>query len=111
MQEADVILTPITQADGQMKNRPAVVLRAMPPFQDLLICGVSTQLHQAVKGFDEVIAPGDTDYAASGLVAKSVIRLGFLAILPRNKVIGVIGSISAQRHQRLLKTLSDYLAP
>jgi hypothetical protein len=36
MTEGDVVLTPLPQADGQVKNRPAVVLRAMPPHGDLL---------------------------------------------------------------------------
>lgn len=46
MKEADVVLTPVPQADGAIKNRPAVILREMPPYKDFLICGVSTQLHQ-----------------------------------------------------------------
>ncbi len=108
---ADVILTPIPQADGTVKNRPAVVLRALPPFQDLLICGISTQLRHEAKGFDEIIAVGDNDYVGSGLVSTSLIRLGFLAVLPSSKIVGKIGSISAARHQRLLKNLSEYLAP
>ena len=55
MKEGDVILTPIPQADGSVKNRPAVVLREMPRYHDLLVCGVSTQLHQRVEGFDEIV--------------------------------------------------------
>jgi hypothetical protein len=55
MTEGDVVLTPLPQADGLVKNRPAVVLRAMPPQGDLLVCGVSTQLHHETPGFDEVI--------------------------------------------------------
>lgn len=109
MKEGDVVLTPIPQADGRTKNRPAVVLREMPPYSDLLVCGVSTQLDQRVGGFDELIVPKDNDFAASGLLAASVIRLGFLAVLPRRRVLGSIGSISPQRHQRLLKNLSDHL--
>jgi len=58
MKEGDVVLTPIPQADGTIKNRPAVVLREMPRYRDLLICGVSTQLHQRVDGFDENWAGG-----------------------------------------------------
>ncbi len=109
MREGDVILTPVPQADGAIKNRPAIVLREMPPYKDFLVCGVSTQLHRQVKGFDDIIAPADTDFASSNLKSESVIRLGFLAVLPRNSIIGAIGSISPERHQRLLKTLSDYL--
>jgi len=109
IKEGDVILTPIPQADGRIKNRPAVVLRELPPYKDLLVCGVSTQLQQYVKDFDEIISPTDSDFASSGVVTKSLIRLGFLAILPRISIAGSIGEISSRRHKRLLRTLSDYL--
>lgn len=109
MKEADIILTPIMQADGQVKNRPALFLREMPPFNDALVCGISTQLQQQVAGFDEIIEQQDSDFSISGLVADSLIRLGFLAVIPRNKIIGNIGSIAAARHKRLLENLSNYL--
>ena len=109
MTKGDVVLTPVPQANGQIKNRPAIVLREMRPHGDLLVCGVSTQLSQRVPGFDEVILPADADFAASGLVSASLIRLGFLATVPRRSVAGSIGAISPERHKRLLKTLSDYL--
>jgi mRNA interferase MazF len=94
------------QADGAVKNRPAVVLREMPPFQDMLICGASTQLHQAVKDFDEVISPNNTDFVSSGLIEGSLLRLAFLAVVPRAKLVGSIRSLSPERHKRLLKRLS-----
>lgn len=109
MQEGDVILTPIPQADGTVKHRPAIVLREMPPYRDVLVCGISTQLHHCVNGFDEIISPNDPDFVASGLLSESLIRLGFLAVLPRKSVPGTIGAISSERHRRLLKRLSDYL--
>jgi mRNA interferase MazF len=67
MKPGDVVLTPIPQADGAIKNRPALILREMPACRDLLVCGISTQLHQEVKGFDELISSSDPDFAASGL--------------------------------------------
>ena len=78
MKEADVILTPLPQADGPPKNRPALILRELPPFGDFLVCGISTQVHQAVPEFDEVVSRADADFTGSGLLADSVIRLGFL---------------------------------
>lgn len=107
--EGDIVLTPVPQADGTIKNRPAVFLREMPPFKDLLVCGISTQLRQEVKGFDEVMSPNDADFAASGLVRESLVRLGYLAVLPRNQIVGTIGSISTERHKKLLERLSAYL--
>lgn len=109
MKQGDVVLTPVPQSNGITKNRPAIFLKEMPPYEDLLVCGVSTQLHQEVVGFDEVISDTDPDFATSGLRSTSLIRLGFLAVLPRTDIINSIGSISAQRLQGLLKTLSDYL--
>ena len=103
-----MIVTPIPQADGRVKNRPAIILRQMPGYGDWLVCGLSTKLHQQVKDFDEIIAPDDPDYAASGLATTSLIRLGHLIAIPHNSVGGVIGAISPERHQRLLKRLSDY---
>jgi len=109
MKEGDVILTPVPQADGTIKTRPAVILREMPPYKDFLVCGVSTQLHQQVKDFDEVISPSDPDFTSSGLKSESLVRLGFLAVLPSSRIAGSIGFIAAARHKKLLKTLSDYL--
>ena len=109
MREGDVILASVPQADGETKNRPAVLLREMPGYGDLLVCGVSRQLQECVRGFDEVIRSTDADFGSSGLVSSSLIRLAFLAVLPRRRAMGSIGKISPQRHERLLRALSDYL--
>jgi mRNA interferase MazF len=110
MKEGDVVLTPVPQADGRIKNRPAIILCEMPPFRDFLVCGVSTQLKQYVKDFDEIITSSDNDFKLSGLQSDSVIRLGFLAIIPRKNIAGSIGAISSNRHIRLMNTLSKYLS-
>lgn len=148
MKEAEIVIAVFPQADGTLKRRPALILREMPPFKDFLICGISTQLRQEVKDFDEIISANDEDFDASicfrrrvvtyffnenpfehqirrnycsaswylsteadtsGLDSDSLIRLGFLLVLPRQQIIGSIGEISTERHQRLLKNLSDYL--
>ncbi len=111
MKERDVVLAPLPQATGQDKNRPAIILRAMPAFGDFLVCGVSTQLRQEVAGFDDTIGPGDPDFLASGLKSPSLVRLGFLAVLPANRLLGAIGSVSESRHERLLERLSNHLRP
>lgn len=55
--------------------------------------------------------PGDADFAASGLKSPSLIRLGFLAVLPASGLLGAIGSIDEVRHVRLLERLSNHLRP
>jgi mRNA interferase MazF len=88
MKEKDVVLTPVPHADGSFKNRPAILLRELPPYKDFLVCGISSQLHHEVKGFDDIISPSDVDFRSSGLRVESLIRLGFLAVLPRSKILG-----------------------
>jgi len=109
MKEGDVILAQVPQANRKMKVRPAIFLREMPPYNDLLVCGISTQLNKYVSNFDDLISPKDEDFNSSGLQSKSIIRLSFLAVLPRGRILGSIGSISFVRYKRLLKKLCDYL--
>lgn len=111
MNEGDVVLTPLPQADGRVKNRPCLALRQMPGFADWLVCGISTQLRREVPGFDETVGPAEPDFGPSGLKAPSLIRLGFLAVLPADRLIGTIGSVAPERHQRLLGRLAAYLTP
>ncbi|CAN5802194.1 hypothetical protein BH24DEI2_BH24DEI2_19370 [soil metagenome] len=109
MNEGDIVLVPLPQVDGKVKNRPALVLRTLPPYQDLLVCGVSTQLHQEVKGFDDIVAVGDSDFSKSGLRTTSLIWLSFLAVLTARDIIGALGSVDSGRHRRLLQRLANYL--
>ena len=111
MKEGDVVLSKIAQSDGAEKVRPVVLLRRLPPFDDWLVCGITTQLRHCVVGFDELLMPGDSDFASSGIKSPSLVRLGFLAVRPLNRIVGVIGSLSSPRHQRLLQRLSDLLRP
>ena len=111
MKEGAVVLIPLPQADGRTKPRPAVLLRKMPPFGDWLLCGVSTQLHPEGVGFDERLVPEQPDFHRCGLKAASVIRLGFLAVLPEDQVLGVLGAISSDRHCQLLERLASFLMP
>lgn len=105
----DVALNPLLQADGRTKPRPVILPCRMPPFGDWLVCGVSTQLHQQVAGFDAIIEPAGSDFADSGLKAPSLVRLGFPAVLPAGRLLGVLGRVSPGRHQRLLQRPGTFL--
>lgn len=111
MTEGDVALTALPQADGTDKVRPVILLRKMPVYGDFLLCGVSTQLHHCIEGFDEIISSNDDDFFASGLKSASLVRTGYLSVLPRHQLLGRIGAISDTRHARLLSALVNYLRP
>ena len=109
--EGSLVLARLPQATGPAKSRPALVLRQMRPFGDLLPCGVSSQLHQAVPGFDEPLPRTHPDFVRSGLHVDSLLRLGYLTVLPRTYITGTLGTVSADLHRQLLQRLSDFLRP
>jgi mRNA interferase MazF len=110
MKDGDVVLATLPQADGSIKARPALVLCRVPPFEDLLICGISTQMQNSAPELDEPITPADPDFKTSGLKATSLIRVGYLTTLPPGDLMGSIGRISAARLKRLRTKLATFVA-
>lgn len=95
-------------ASGKM--RPALLLCKLPgPYGDWLICMISSQMHQYIKNFDEIVDTNDPDFANSGLKMSSVIRVGRLAVVEENTLLGAVGEIDADRLNRIKKNLSDWL--
>ncbi len=109
MKSGRIILAELPQSDGKTKLSPALVIKVMPPFNDFLVRGISSQLHQSVVGFDEIIDYNDNDFKESGLVQKSLIRLGYLAIIPINIVVGSIGNVSLARLSNLKQKISSFI--
>ncbi len=77
MNEGQIILARLSQANGKIKLRPVLILKQMPKFYDLLVCGISTQLHNYINGFDELLNENDDYFSNTGLLKSSIIRLGF----------------------------------
>jgi mRNA interferase MazF len=108
-----VVLIPLAQFAGAApKLRPALLLAALPgAYQNLLLCGISTQLQQLEPNWDELIQSGDSDFPSSGLHRDSAIRLSYLYAADPSEIAGVIGNIEQLRLQRLRQCLSDQLRP
>jgi mRNA interferase MazF len=91
------------------KLRPALLLGKLPGnYDDWLICMISSQTHQYVEGFDEFVREGDNDFGESGLKVTSVVRVGRLAVVSGEILIGAIGQVSNQRLNRVKKHLADW---
>ena len=93
------------------KQRPALLLGKLPgEYDDWLLCMVSSQIRQHVPDFDEIVRESDPDFAESGLKAASVIRLGRLAVVQGEILLGATGQISPARLRRLKGRLAKWLA-
>jgi mRNA interferase MazF len=113
MTPGDVVLARMPQAAGApTKLRPALVLAPLPgPYQTAVLCGISTRWQSLVPGWDEMVQPGDSDFAGSGLHRASAIRLSFLYAATPADITGFIGHIDPARLARLRQRLSDHLRP
>lgn len=72
---------------------------------------ISSQTRHYVPWFDELIQEGDGDFVQSGLKVASVIRVGRLAVVSGEILLGAIGEISPERLRRVKQTLANWLCP
>ena len=107
-----VVVFRFPQTDlAEGKFRPALLLGKLPGnYDDWLICMISSQTYQYVAGFDEIVQENDDDFGESGLKVTSVIRVGRLAVVSGDILIGAIGQVSSERLSRVKKPLSDWLS-
>ncbi|MCX6154057.1 MAG: type II toxin-antitoxin system PemK/MazF family toxin [Candidatus Kapabacteria bacterium] len=109
MKEGEIVLADLLNSDGKFKKRPALILKVLPKYGDLLVCGVSTQIHQLLPDFDLLLSTQSNDFQTSGLIKESIIKLGFISVLPTQFIEGTLGNISKESHKLLIKRLCDYL--
>ena len=106
-----IVLFRFPQADLQEgKLRPALLLGKLPgEHGDWLICMISSQVRHYVPEFDEIVREEDLDFANSGLKVTSVIRIGRLAVVEADILLGAAGDIATDRLQRIKTRLSQWL--
>jgi mRNA interferase MazF len=123
----DVVVAPLAQVDGGAKPGPVLLLRELPGFGDYLACGISwsllqpifvsrlrdfgSQMHQAIKGFDLILSPGSSEFVSAGLHTESVVRLGFVGVVPVRKMTRRLGRLSPSALAELQKRLADHIFP
>jgi len=109
--EGQIVLFKFPQTDQITgKLRPALILRRLPgQYNDWLLCMVSSHLDQRVPDFDEIITPNDSDFKESGLKVPSLIRIGRLAVVDGDILLGKLGQVDGQRLRRIVQNLSQWL--
>jgi len=78
-------------------------------YDDWLICMISSQIYHYVSDFDEIIQEDDPDFMESGLKTASVIRIGRLAVVDGNMLLGATGKIASDRLRHIKTRLADWL--
>ena len=93
------------------KTSPRAFVGKLPgKHDDWLICMISSQTHQYIAEFDEIVKESDNDFSESGLKVASVIRVGRLAIVSGEILLGAIGQISKERLVHIKSRLADWIS-
>lgn len=110
LRAGNISLGTIAQANGKTKERPVLLLARMPKYGDWLVCGISSKIHNEITDFDELLPESDAEFAGSGLTLPSLIRTGFVGLMPETEIPGILGAISETRANKILSRLAVYLA-
>ncbi|MDJ0659100.1 MAG: type II toxin-antitoxin system PemK/MazF family toxin [Crocosphaera sp.] len=107
----DIVLFRFPQTNLKTgKLRPALLIKKLPyGYQDWLACMISSRIKQQIVQLDEIITFNDSDFSQTGLKSESVIRVSRLAVVSESILLGKIGSISAQRLERIKVNLSNWI--
>ena len=70
---------------------------------------ISSQVRHYVPEIDEIVREEDSDFATSGLKVASVIRVGRLAVVEADILLGAAGEIATDRLRRIKTRLSQWL--
>lgn len=111
MKPGKLALVRFPRVDGEEgKLRPVLLIARVPGHHpDCLVAMMSSRLEQAVRGFDEIIEEGDDDFSNSGLKGSSVIRLGRLAVVNKELLLGAIGEVSEDRLARIRRRIAEWI--
>ncbi|MCB9169974.1 MAG: type II toxin-antitoxin system PemK/MazF family toxin [Flavobacteriales bacterium] len=109
MEEGRVVRVAFQQADGELKLRPAVVLKRMGADRDLLVCAISSKLHREMPGVDVVVDQQHPDFPGMGLPFPLLIRSAYLTTVPLSAVQDPIGAVRPETLRRIVAQLTTYL--
>jgi len=109
MEAGEMIRWAFVQGDGHRKMRPAILLKRVPPFNDWIICAVSSQLHRFQEGLDMRLDERHPDFRSAGLSFPSIIRTAHLTTIPRQQIEGSIGRIGPATLDTIRKRLSNWI--
>jgi len=104
----DVVLGEFPQRNDT-KVRPALIVQVAPPYDDFVLCGITTQLRNQVAGVDELIEATDADSRATGLRETSLVRVAYLVTIIPEEVMGKLGEISPERLARIRSKLARFV--
>lgn len=105
----DILLVPFPFTDlSQLKTRPAVVISSASfhtRMSDLILVAISSRTSSVDSTFDLLIPSSHPLFAATGLRTSSVIKVGKIVTLAREKIYHRLGNLPIDLMTRLEQRL------
>lgn len=108
----DIVLARFPFTDGSgTKLRPVLILAEVPgPHSDFLVLFISSQIQTAVSGIDLILTRQHPAFPKSGLKVPSVFRIGKVATISDQLIVGPLGHLDAPTLDRVVQRMAALLA-
>ncbi len=71
MNKGDIVLARLQMSNSSFKLRPVLIINFFPPYNDCLVCGISSQLHQHAEGVSYLLSEDAGYFNKTGLLKSS----------------------------------------
>jgi mRNA interferase MazF len=107
----DIVLARFPFTDqATAKLRPTPVLAEVPgAYDDFLVMFISSQLSQAVAGFDVILDLSHPSFRSSGLKVASVFRVAKVASLSNALIVGHLGRLDPVVFSDIIRRLTHFI--
>lgn len=109
MKAGDICKVGLIQPDGTVKDRPVVLIKEVPPFNDWIVAVVTSRIRNMEPSIDYLLKDTEPGFSNTGLRKTSLIRLGLINTINSGLIKGVIGELSYGVLNILKTNLSQFI--
>lgn len=109
MKDGDICKVGLPQPDGSVKDRPVILIKEVPPFNDWMVAAVTSRLRNMNPSLDYLIEDTSPGFKNTGLKKTSLIRLGLINTINFRLIKGVIGELPYGVLTKLKSNLSQFI--
>ena len=109
MKAGDICKVGIVQPDGSVKDRPVVLIKEVPPFNDWIVAVITSKLRNMDPSIDYLLEDSASGFSNTGLRKTSLIRMGLINTVNTRVIKGVIGELPYGVLNTLKTNLSQFI--
>ncbi len=109
MKAGDICRVGFPQPDGNIKGRPVVLIKEVPPFKDWMVALVTGKTRNMDSTLDYLLRDSDSGFSGTGLTKTSLIRMGVISTINTGLIQGKLGELPYGVLPKLKSNLSQFI--